>query len=328
MPPTPSSPRRVNLKGEPGEYFGNHRSGWAFAVAALAPAHDPRAIYLNTFIEKTFVWDPPAARPITEPWLGIIHIPPHVPPWFLAHQSNEALFAGAAWRASLPHCRGLFTLSQHHRRHLQTHGRLSVPVEALLHPTEEVSAKWSPEAFERNPRRCIIQVGWWLRVLHGIFELPACGLEKVFLRARPESFLDELVVKERDIREKQGLFKRSMYATARVADAVGPQEYDRLLSENIVFLNLYDASANNTILECIARNTPVLVNPISPVIEYLGEGYPLYYRSMNEAAAKAADMGLLRRAHEYLSTLAIKPRLTGDAFRESLLASGLLGPSA
>ena len=324
-PPPPPS-RAINLRDQAREYFGNHRSGWSFAVSALAPAHDPRAIYLNTFIEKTFVWDPRTARPITEPWLGIIHIPPYVPPWSLPHQSNDALFASPAWQASLPHCRGLFTLSEHHRKHLQS--RLRIPVESLLHPTEEVATRWSPEAFERNPAKCIIQVGWWLRVLHSIFELPPCGLEKIFLRARAESFLDDLIARERAVRERLGLFKPAMYSTARVVSALANDDYDRLLAQNIVFLNLYDASANNTILECIARNTPVLVNPLPAVVEYLGEGYPLYYRSLDEAAAKARDTDLLRRAHDHLATLAIKPRLTAAHFRESLLASRLLDPPA
>jgi polysaccharide pyruvyl transferase WcaK-like protein len=59
-------------------------------------------------------------------------------------------------------------------------------------------------------------------------------------------------------------------------------EYDRIFSESVVFLDLVDASAANTIIECIVRNTPLLVNKISPVVEYLGEEYPLYYNDIKE----------------------------------------------
>ena len=54
-------------------------------------------------------------------------------------------------------------------------------------------------------------------------------------------------------------------------------EYDELLSKNIVFIHLIDASTVNTILECIVRNTPILVNRHPATIELLGEDYPLFY---------------------------------------------------
>ena len=58
---------------------------------------------------------------------------------------------------------------------------------------------------------------------------------------------------------------------------VDNKNYDLLLSENIVFVNLVDASAVNTIIECIVRNTPIIVNKIPAVVEMLGENYPMYY---------------------------------------------------
>jgi hypothetical protein len=311
----------VNLKTQLDEYFGNHRSGWAFAVKSLAPAHDPRGIYLNTFAEKTFCGDPRLAVAISEPWIGIIHIPPGIPDWFLAHQSNDAMFATDAWQKSLTHCRGIYTLSQYHKSNLEK--KLDVPIAALLHPTEVPPAKWSLEAFERNPDKCIVQVGWYLRVLHSIFELPDTGMQKIFLRATNEPHLNELMAMERQIRKWGSLFDESMYKTARVLNFLPNEQYDQLLSQNIVFLNLYDASANNAIIECMARNTPVLVNPLEAVREYLGEDYPLYFSCLEEAAEKARDYSLLFKAHKYLESLPIKSQLTGQHFLESLLNSDI-----
>lgn len=54
-------------------------------------------------------------------------------------------------------------------------------------------------------------------------------------------------------------------------------EYDELLNESIVFLNLVDASAVNTIIECMMRGTPVIVNRHPAVEEYLGKEYPGFY---------------------------------------------------
>jgi polysaccharide pyruvyl transferase WcaK-like protein len=62
-----------------------------------------------------------------------------------------------------------------------------------------------------------------------------------------------------------------------VINSITNEEYDELLSNNIVFIHLIDASTVNTILECIARNTPIIVNNHPAVIELLGKDYPLYY---------------------------------------------------
>lgn len=58
--------------------------------------------------------------------------------------------------------------------------------------------------------------------------------------------------------------------------------YDKLLGSNIVFIDLYDSAANNTVLECIIRNTPIIINKTAGVIEYLGENYPLYFDNLEE----------------------------------------------
>ena len=51
------------------------------------------------------------------------------------------------------------------------------------------------------------------------------------------------------------------------SSSLSNEDYDILLSENIVFLDLYDSSANNAVIECIARATPLLVNNLVWVIK-------------------------------------------------------------
>lgn len=80
-------------------------------------------------------------------------------------------------------------------------------------------------------------------------------------------------------------------------------EYDNLLSENIVFLNLYDASAVNTVIECIVRNTPVLVNRHESLQEILGNGYPLFYDNIDQAHVLINSMAHIFNAVEYLKRL-------------------------
>lgn len=80
-------------------------------------------------------------------------------------------------------------------------------------------------------------------------------------------------------------------------------EYDNLLTENIVFLHLCDASAINTLIECIVRNTPIIINKIPAVVELLGENYPLYYDKEYQVRDLLKDSTIIRKATLYLSKL-------------------------
>ena len=113
-----------------------------------------------------------------------------------------------------------------------------------------------------------------------------------------------------------------MYATAATITYLPAPEYDRLLAENIVLIHLYDSSANNTIIECIVRNTPVLVNPLEAIKEYLGADYPFYFNTLEEAAQKAADYDLILKTHRFLVNHPIKEKLTGEYFLKSFVESG------
>jgi hypothetical protein len=79
-------------------------------------------------------------------------------------------------------------------------------------------------------------------------------------------------------------------------------EYDKLLENNIVFLDLYNSAANNTILECIIRNTPVIVNRTPGVIEYLGKDYPLYFDNLDEVN-NLLDIENIKSASDYLKNM-------------------------
>jgi hypothetical protein len=84
---------------------------------------------------------------------------------------------------------------------------------------------------------------------------------------------------------------------------------------------MYDSSANNAIIESIARATPVLTNPLPAITEYLGSDYPLYFESLEEAAKKASDLGLIKEAHQYLLECDTRKKLTPESFRKALRES-------
>jgi polysaccharide pyruvyl transferase WcaK-like protein len=74
-------------------------------------------------------------------------------------------------------------------------------------------------------------------------------------------------------------YLRRICNSVDIIETLTNEEYDDLLTKNIVFIQLVDASTVNTILECIVRNTPIIVNPHPAVVEMLGPDYPLYMSS-------------------------------------------------
>ena len=89
--------------------------------------------------------------------------------------------------------------------------------------------------------------------------------------------------------------------TVEIIDFVENSEYDLLLSKNIIFIRLVDASAVNTVIECAVRNTPIIVNKHPAVVEILGASYPLYYDDLSNTIK--INKCQIKRAHQYLLLL-------------------------
>lgn len=331
----------------------HHRSGWRDALEALHPLHNASGVLFEGFLEDPFAWQHPrdgirrgpellqAMRsrayetrltseelhvvPFREPWVGFVHNPPDMPHWFHYDESPQMIFAKPVWQESLRYCRGLFALSEHVACWLRE--ATGKPVSALIHPTVRPAVTFDFDRFLDNPRKRIVQIGWWLRRLTAVYRLPIAadnplGYRK--LRLAP----DFAPGAEAHLRE---LFERECAMLGLTLDPDGNDvetrahlpndEYDALLAENVVFVELHDASANNTVIECIARATPLLVNPLPAVVEYLGASYPLYCTDPVDAAARVTDLGRLRAAHQYLLGCDIRAKLDPGYFRESFEAS-------
>lgn len=81
-------------------------------------------------------------------------------------------------------------------------------------------------------------------------------------------------------------------------------DYNEALTSSVVCINLSNAAANNIVLECIARGTPLLINNVGGVEDYLGKKYPLYYVSKKHVEQMTQkikhDPSILSRTHTYL----------------------------
>jgi tetratricopeptide (TPR) repeat protein len=343
---------KINLYRQ--KTFLSHRSGWEYALRSLRPLHNSQGILFDGFIENNFAWrheqegvrpshvldqmektgkfshwatsEEKGITPYRRPWIGILHNPQGMPRWFHYRESPQAIMSKTIWKDSLAHCIGLFTFSEYHARWLRK--ETGKPVERLIHPTEIPELQFDFDKFLNNHSKKIIQIGWWLRKLHSIYLLPIPQnnphkYEKIHLipmfSGNALTHIHELMHLER--KEEPIHIAQGMPCNTREIVHVTDRDYDELLSENIVFIELYDANANNAVIECLARTTPILINPLPAVKEYLGDEYPLYYDSLDEAADKALDLPLISEAHQYLKTLETRNMLDGNWFLRSVQTS-------
>ena len=93
------------------------------------------------------------------------------------------------------------------------------------------------------------------------------------------------------------------YNNVKILNYINNEDYDLLLSKNVVFIKLLDASAVNTVIECCVRNTPIIVNKHPAVVEILGDKYPLYYNTLREASYIISSTRRLYEGHLYLKLL-------------------------
>lgn len=323
----------------------SQRSGWAYALDGLRSLHHRRGVRFDGFIENNFSWryahegfDPASKMvrlgrtgwdeeevtseelgvvPYRQPWVGFWHNPHEMPAGFHDYSTPQAILQRRSWLESAPYCQGLFTLSKRLAHWLRQ--RTGLPVVALIHPTEIPSKIFDLERFHSNRQPKIVQVGWWLRRLTSIYRLPVHHhYQKVWLVTTPfpnarSHFLS--------LMEREG--GRPDCPNTMEVTQLSNDDYDALLEQNLVFLDLYDSSANCAIIECIARATPVLVNPLEAVREYLGEDYPFYFKSLEEAAQKAMDFDRVAQTHRYLLQLPLRQRLHHQHFCQELRQSSI-----
>lgn len=290
----------------------HHRSGWRYAIAALRPLDNGAAPRLVGSVEERFAWGrgAPGGRALYCDWVGVLHNPPSIPDNFNhARVSPSEVLSRPEWRESRARCVLLVTLSEYLARHVRLLDP-SLRVVSLPHPTARARLRWALTSGRRGSWP-ILHVGWWLRRMDSFARL-CTHRTRIMLDLR-HSWVEDILKGQLNACGLQAL-----PPTIQRLTFLSSSQYDALLARSVVFLDLIDASANNAIIECMTRGTPVIVNRLPAIEEYLGDDYPLYFRSLDEAAALADDPDALVRASRVLLSRAREVDLSGRTFRERL----------
>ena len=300
-----------------------HRGGWKSVINSLININFfNKNSNINFFdiIEMFFLWD--LNYICNNKWAGIIHCTQNTPS-YLNIVNIKFLFKNENFIKSLDNCLWIVSLSEYVTNFLREEFNKinkNIKIYTLKHPVDDTNIiMFNYDYYLENNNKNIIQIGQQLRKVSSIYLLKIQDkFGKIWLTGtkniiRCNLLLDqEITYLNLDINK---INKNSV--NIKYTDTF--EEYDILLSKNIVFVDLFDASANNTVLECIIRNTPIIINKLPSVVEYLGVDYPLYFNNLEEARNILNNNNLILKAHEYLKKLD-KKELKIDYFIKQLLS--------
>lgn len=275
-----------------------HRSGWRYVVDTInnqLATFDKDALKLDLYVDRTFHWccDEMVNSniiPYNSNWMGIIH---HTMYKDESNYNCIELLKNKYFIESLKYCKGLIFLSKYLKDNfykLATINNINLPnLFNLYHPAEFINNLWDYKKWKGE----VIQIGSWMRDLNAINEL---------------KYPKTITLVGKNMEHKYICYNNinSLNINNNINN-VDNNEYDEILSKYVVFIKLNDASAVNTLIECIVRNTPIIINKLPAIVEYLGNDYPLYYNNIDEVP-NLLKIGFFRKnhiksAHKYLKNM-------------------------
>lgn len=282
-----------------------HRGGWATfinSMNAMQLYNIHSNITLYDIVETHFIWNPQITQ---TPWCGIIHCTENTPEYLTCINIRQLFKPNSLFLQNIYNCLFIIVLAPNIYKFIKHRCKqlnIQLNVHLMRHPieyAEEDVPKFTVEKFNNNANKTIIQIGQQLRNVTSIYAVTL-----------PEPFTKLWLTGTRDFNRVQWLFDKEQFykKTAFCIEDVPLKytdtfaEYDELLSQNIVFLDLYDAAANNVVLECIMRGTPLLINKIPGIVYYLGENYPMYYKDIHHIDHLLTEENIIN-THLYLQTI-------------------------
>ena len=260
---------------------------------------------LVTFVEAEYNFNiAKSSHEIEGEWIGIIHDPLDTHKYYKNHGKCRDHLKGKGFRRSLQRCKGLFFLTQTEcekwKIALGDLGYDHIKCDYGLHPIQNHEHRFSWNDFLENENKRIIQTGYWLRIPYSIFKLDV-----------PHDYKKTIVPYDDRQRWYLKLFGKTdgVWVDKQERNSVDKvshlpyEDYLYMLTKNVLYMELCEVSANNTILDAILMNTPLIVNKLNGVVEYLGEDYPLYFKNRNEVASIVCDYTRIKEAYLYLKNM-------------------------
>ena len=311
----------------------DHRGGWKTVINyglsnnIVSETNEESVVFIDC-CEKYFIWD--RLKPIKTKWIGIIHSTPATPDFLYETLGMDILLKNDNFVNSLKTCMGIVGLTKYQIDYINefffVNNYKYIPETiAVSHPVEPLTRTFDLDKFKSVDKYSILLLGQQLRKITDLLKIINTPLikDKVWL----SGIKNEAVKNARIMKEITGLgLSNTDYAdfcsTIFMPYLDDYREYDTLIHNSIVFIPLFDSSANNSVLECIISNTPAFVQQNKGTIEYLGEKYPMFFNDVDEVNDILKDrnrlMDTIENTHIYLKNLD-KNKFTNKHFYSDIL---------
>jgi hypothetical protein len=287
-------------------------SNWS-VVEEVIKTIDKKGIFVS-FCDNYFANN---TNPINELWYGIIHNPFNWEKYTL-WDNKTPLFDINSFIESLKFCKMLFVMNEneiiHIKRLLKSKGFDNINVESLIHPINELTYKFNYNKYILNKNKTIYSIGNWLRKQYSIFKLKCSDkfkksiipfTKRTKLELEYYTKLDNIVLTKDEINSVNKL------------EYVSTQNYHKIFENNLVFLDVYLTTINNTFLECIISNTPIILNRKQEYINLIGGDYPLFFDNIDQINSLIETDNNILNAHNYLKNID-KTKFSINFFKQTL----------
>ena len=181
--------------------------------------------------------------------------------------TNKNIFDQIESRKLKDHISYIYTLSNSHKEYIYNKcPEYRDKIMSVLHPIPIFQSKTSFDINIFTQTKQILHIGWSHK-----------NFSKFITFYQPKEFTKTILIKKSFEIEWNRLSSNMNLTNINILKELKAEEYQKLFTCSCLFVFFEDCSASNVILECIKFNTPVIINKIPAVIEYLGPDYPLYY---------------------------------------------------
>jgi len=292
----------INPLGE-----GVHFYGWGYIINQLRKSIDfeSTGLLIHSFVDCIF-WPDKGRKLPNRDWIGFVHSAITGQPGRQEEYTLENLIKHPSFIASQDKCKALIVLTDHTRNYLRK--QVNIPIFKIDHPKFYTGQTFDADRYISNPR--LRHSGFELRDVAKFFTLKTSIVKDIYIGHMHNYDLIKRELSYHAISPKQ-------YGVNVVYKFLNNQQYSEQLISTIGFACYYDCSASNAVLEHIMSHSPLVVNRIPPIVEYLGEDYPMYYENISHNLDQyLLDKSFVQQTSDYLKQQSQRKEFTIDHFCE------------
>jgi len=276
-----------------------HRFGWNNLLVMLY-VNDiitpyKTDIQLIDICEKHFGWDR-LTMDDTQKWIGMVHLTPTSPE---GAENINTILKNSTFVENFKNCKNILTFTNYLKLYIENTFKFN-NLNSLHHPIYiNIKDKFSITDYINNNDKKIIQIGQQLRILKTFYLLKFSNHTKLWLtgisNANDNKQLLNRAKSELNIENITDYNVNTLFVDNTI--------YDNLLKNNVLFMHVYDSSANNAILEAIVYETPIVCNRHPAIEEYLGKDYPLFFDNIVDVNDEFISDKRIELTNDYLKNL-------------------------